>query len=257
MLYFIAKTLVLPPTCFFVLLLVALSLGCWSRRVGRWLLWSLFALVYASTTPLVARALMAPLQPYPPVDPQQAGRDVEAIVVLGAGVYYWAPEYGFPEEAPLSGLRAGGLTLQRLQYAAYLSRLTGKPILASGGRASAAPQHTVAEAMQVTLESDFGIPVRWLEEESRSTYTNAQHVARRLREEGVRHFYLVSHAWHMPRAMYSFEAAGLDPIPAPTRFISLDPLVWRDFLPAAGTLTVTYYAMHEWLGLAWYRLRAE
>src|SRR3546814_16496905 len=47
-LYFLAKTLVLPPTCFFVLLLAALLLRRWSRRFGRWLLWSLLLVVYAS-----------------------------------------------------------------------------------------------------------------------------------------------------------------------------------------------------------------
>src|SRR3546814_13984341 len=112
-LYFIAKTLVLPPTCFFVLLLAALLLRRWSRRLGRWLLWSLLLVVYASTTPFVAIALIAPLQPYPPVDPLQPDDDVDAIVVLGAGIYYWAPEYRVPEDDPLSGLRAGSLTLQR------------------------------------------------------------------------------------------------------------------------------------------------
>src|SRR3546814_16880476 len=73
----------------------------------------------------------------------------------------------------------------------------------------------------------------------------------------VHRVYLVSHAGHMPRAMLSFEAAGLEPIPAPTRFLLPGPLIWRDFLPTVGAMNVTYYAVHEWLGLAWYRLRAD
>src|SRR3546814_6627172 len=89
---------------------------------------------------------------------------------------------------------------------------------------------TVAEAMKVTLERDFGVPVRWIENQSRSTYANAELSAQRLRNAGVQRFYLVSHAWHMPRAMLSFEAAGLEPIPAPTRFLLPGPLIWRDFL---------------------------
>jgi uncharacterized SAM-binding protein YcdF (DUF218 family) len=255
-LYSIAKFLVLPPTCFFVLLLVSLLVYWWSRRLGRWLLLSLLLVVYASTTPFLAVVLMAPLQPYPAVDPLHPDGDVQAIVVLGAGIYYGAPEYQYPEGDALTGLTAGGLTLQRLQYAAYLAKLTGKPILASGGPASAAPRYTVAEAMAVTLERDFGVEVRWIENRSRSTYSNARLAADRLRNAGVQRFYLVSHAWHLPRAMLAFQAAGLDPVPAPTRFISSSRFIWRDFLPAAGAFNVTYYAMHEWLGLAWYRLRA-
>src|SRR3546814_18205953 len=73
-----------------------------------------------------------------------------------------------------------------------LARRTGKPILASGGPASAAPYMTVAEAMKVTLERDFGVPVRWIENQSRSTYANAELSAQRLRNAGVQRFYLVS-----------------------------------------------------------------
>src|SRR3546814_16659183 len=65
--------------------------------------------------------------------------------------------------------------------------------------------------------------------------------AQRLRNAGVQRFYLVSHAWHMPRAMLSFEAAGLEPITAPTRFLLPGPLIWRDFLPTVGAMNVTYY----------------
>src|SRR3546814_19747008 len=102
-------------------------------RFRSWLLWSLLLVVYASTTPFVAIALIAPLQPYPPVDPLQPDDDVDAIVVLGAGVYSWAPEYRVPEDDPLSGLRAGSLTLQRLQYPTDLARPPVKPSLAAGG----------------------------------------------------------------------------------------------------------------------------
>src|SRR3546814_13819507 len=125
----------------------------------------------------------------------------------------------FPYTTLFRSLRAGSLTLQRLQYAAYLARLTGKPILASGGPASAAPYMTVAEAMKVTLERDFGVPVRWIENQSRSTYANAELSAQRLRNAGVQRFSLVSHAWHMPPALLSFQAAALDPSPAPTPFL--------------------------------------
>src|SRR3546814_18603677 len=88
-------------------------------------------------------------------------------------------------------------------------------------------------------------------------YANAELSAQRLRNAGVQRFYLVSHAWHMPRAMLSFEAAGLEPIPAPTRFLLPGPLIWRDFLPTVGAMNVTYYAVHEWLGLARALLRAD
>src|SRR3546814_16226272 len=133
-------TLVLPPTCFFVLLLAALLLRRWSRRLGRWLLWSLLLVVYASTTPFVAIALIAPLQPYPPVDPLQPDDDVDAIVVLGAGLSYLEPAYPVPEADPISGLRTGRLPLPRLQSPADLASPPAQPNLAPAGPATPPPQ---------------------------------------------------------------------------------------------------------------------
>lgn len=255
MLYMIAKILVLPPTSFFVLFLLGLLLGRWRRRLGRAFLWGLFLVVYLSTTPFLAGELMAPLQPYPPVDPLHPDSTVDAIVVLGAGLRSGAPEYRWPIAGSEPDTAAGSLTLQRLQYAAFLAKLTGKPVLVSGGPSGHWPQYTVADTMKLTLERDFGVEVRWAEALSRSTSTNAAQSAAQLRGDGIRRIYLVTHAWHMPRAMAEFQANGLEPIPAPTRFVSRSTVTWRDFVPSAHALTTTYYAVHEWLGLAWRSLR--
>jgi uncharacterized SAM-binding protein YcdF (DUF218 family) len=256
MMYVIAKILVLPPTSFFVLFLLGLLLKRWRPKVGRALLWSLLVTVYLSTTPYLAGELMAPLQPYSVVNPQQPNSGVDAIVVLGAGIYFGAPEYRLSQSGSTPALTAGGLTLQRLQYAAFLSKVTGKPILVSGGPSGTSPEHSVAEAMRITLERDFGVEVRWTETLSRSTFSNARLSAAQLRAAGVKRFYLVTHAWHMPRAMLAFEGTGIEAIPAPTRLVSRSDLFWRDFLPSANAFGTTYYAVHEWLGLAWYRLRS-
>jgi uncharacterized SAM-binding protein YcdF (DUF218 family) len=125
----------------------------------------------------------------------------------------------------------------------------------SGGPTGISPTLTVADAMAVALERDFGVEVRWTEALSRSTFANARLSAAQLRASGISRFYLVTHAWHMPRAMLSFEGTSLEPIPAPTRFVSRSMLLWRDFLPSANAFGTTYYAVHEWLGLAWYHLR--
>jgi uncharacterized SAM-binding protein YcdF (DUF218 family) len=255
MLYSIAKILVLPPTCFFVLLLLGLLLAKWKQRLGRAYLWCLLLDVYLSTTPFIAGELMAPLQPYAAVDPRYPDADVEAIVVLGAGVYSAAPEYPSPEAEGAPGFTTGPLTLQRLQYGAFLAKATGQPILVSGGPSGAAPALTVAEAMRLTLRREFGVEAAWVEEESRSTFTNAQLSAAQLHAAGIRKFYLVTHAWHMPRAMAAFEGLDVEAVPAPTRFVSRSELSWRDFLPSTRAFRTTYYAVHEWLGLAWHRLR--
>ncbi len=256
MLYKILKILVLPPTSFVVLFIAGWLLQKRWPRLGRGFLWGLLAVVYLATTPFVAGELMAPLQPYGPVNTNDPDPDVDAIVVLSAGIYSSAPEYWRPD-APSHGVdAAGSLTLQRLQYAAYLSKATGKPILVTGGLVGDTPDRSIAEVMKRTLEQDFGVPARWVENQAHSTRSNAELSTKILRAEGIDKVYLVTHAWHMPRAMLSFAPTGLAVVPAPTRFFSRSDPLWTDFIPSTQAFRGTYYAVHEWIGILWYRLRA-
>ena len=254
MVYDIVSWLVLPPACFFVLLLAGLLVKWRWPRLGRGLLWALLAVVYLSTTPWLAGELMAPLQPYGPVDAERPDPEVGAIVVLGAGIYYEPPEY-YEASTPLAYAETGdGLSLERAEYAAYLARMTGIPIMTSGGALSWDSNLTVARTLKQTLERDFAVPVRWVEEQSWNTWTNARFSAELLERQGIRKIYLVTHAWHMPRAMLAFADTGIEAVPAPTRFVSRADPLWIDFLPQASALMATYYAVHEHLGILWYRL---
>jgi uncharacterized SAM-binding protein YcdF (DUF218 family) len=254
MLYTVLKTVVLPPTCFLLLFIAGWILKTWRPALGRYFLWSLLAVVYLATTPFVAGELMAPLQRYQVVNLEKPDPDIGAIVVLGAGVYFSAPEYWDPS-APSFGVDvADSLSLQRVAYAAYLSHATGLPILLSGGSGGSLNNRTIADAMRVTLARNFGLVARWLEERSTSTMENAEYVAPLLRQQGIRKVYLVTHAWHMRRAMIAFEHVGIEAVPAPTSFVSRSGIVWRDFLPSSEALSLTYYGIYEWLGIAWYSL---
>lgn len=256
MLYTILKTLILPPGCFFVLFLVGWLLTRWWPRLGRTFLVALLAMAYLATTPFLAGELMAPLQPYEAVDLEKPDPDVGAVVVLGAGIYFSAPEYWRPEAPPFGVDVADTLSLERVAYAANLAKATGKPILLSGG-ASFAPTHrSVAGAMQATLTRDFGLTARWVEDRSTTTMSNATYSAELLRAAGIDKVYLVTHAWHMRRAMIAFERVGIEAVPAPTHFVSRSGGLWGDFIPSAQAFLLTYYAVHEWLGIAWYRFGA-
>ena len=41
---------------------------------------------------------------------------------------------------------------------------------------------------------------------------------------------------------------------APTNYIGQDALHPADFIPNAGALRDSHYALHEWIGLLWYRI---
>ncbi len=58
--------------------------------------------------------------------------------------------------------------LERLRYGAYLHRLTGLPILVSGGAPYGEPV-SEAELMQAALVSDFRVEVKWVEDKSANT----------------------------------------------------------------------------------------
>lgn len=210
-------------------------------RLARWLVGSGLLLLWVQALPVVGNALLRTLEGAP-LDRAQA-QQAQAIVVLGGGRYHAAPEYG--------GDTVSEPALARLRYAAKLHKETGLPILVTGG----APDGGVrseGEAMRHVLVEEFGVPVRWVEGTSINTRENARHSMALLAGDGVKRILLVTHAWHMPRAAQTFEATGLAVLPAPTYF-ERQPATPLDYLPR--NYRRTRLALHEWIGILWYRLR--
>ena len=106
--------------------------------------------------------------------------------------------------------------------------------------------------------SDLGVPpdAVLIEEQSRSTYENAQHTAQLLQRHEIKQILLVTSALHLPRALATFRAARIDALPAPTDFEVMPepphPLRW---LPDAEALFDSTRALKEYLGLWVYRWR--
>ncbi|MFA7293286.1 MAG: YdcF family protein [Rhodocyclaceae bacterium] len=240
--------ILLPP--FNGLLLAGLGIVFWHTRprLARFLVIAGVLLVTALSLGVVARALLVPLEAkYPALAIGSLDKlDAEAIVVLSAARYRGTPE--FSEDDVI------GPALDRLRYAALLARQSKKPLLVTGGAPDGGTR-SEAEAMRVSLERDFGVSVRWLESASDNTLENARLSAEMLRTAGVQRIALVTHAWHMPRAVAAFEAAGLKVLPAPTGYMSVGQLTALDFVPRAGALHASTRALHEWIGQAWYALR--
>ncbi len=229
--------LLLPPAGPLLLAALGLLLARRWPRTGKALAWTGLVSLWLLATPAVTRPMLAMLEDIPPLDLAQA-KKAQAIVVLGGGSYFAAPEYG--------GDTINRQTLERLRYAARLQRDTGLPLLASGG----APWGDTPEArsMKEALERDFGIKVRWIEERSADTRENAQFSAPLLREAGVKRVLLVTHAWHLRRAQAAFAAEQLEVIAAPTGYETSAPSIATDFLPGANGLSLGRIALHEWLG---------
>lgn len=236
----------IPPGC--LLLLAGWGVLRLRRhpRSGKALIVLSLAALWALSTPWLSRTLLQALEPLP-ADPLRAA-PAQAIVVLGGGKYYAAPEYGAVDTV-------NEPTLARLHYAAWLHRQTGKPILVSGG----APEGSViseGQAMKATLENEFKVPVAWTEDKSFNTFENAHASRATLKPLGIDRVYVVTHAWHMPRSKSIFIKAGFDVVPAPTQFATSFRLTILDFRPYAPALADSSHFFHEIIGLVWYRLKS-
>ena len=242
------KVFLLPPLSLLVLVAIGYILRRSMPRFGHTVILCTVLALYLLSTPGFATYLLASLQWYPPVSEDSAGEnDIGAIVVLAAGRRKDSPEY--------QGDTVGTLTLERIRYAAKLHRRTGLPILTAGGMGKE-DIRPLAELMADSLLRDFGVPVQWIEGRSKDTAENAKFAAAIVAQNQVRSIYLVTHAWHMPRAKIEFERARLTVVPAPTGFVYVGTgFRIQDWLATAVALQRSAYATHEWLGLGWYWIR--
>jgi len=248
---------ILPPANLFLLIALGLLMRRRWRRAGTVLAGASLALLAFLSTTGGARLLVAPLEAMsaPLREPERAG--AQAIVVLASGRLQDAPEYG-DRDIP------DYIALARVRYGAHLQRRTGLPLLVSGGNGASGidpaaddRDYVKADAMATALREDFGVPVQWVERHSRDTNENANDSAVLLRAAGIQRILLVTDAMHMPRSCAAFERAGLDVVRAPTMFFGRQAPVLNSWVPGAEGMRRSRYALYEWMGSLWYRLRAD
>lgn len=240
------SALLLPPLNLLLLCAVGVLLRRRWPRLGASVALLALAVLVGLSTHAGVRLLARPLEDrIPALDLAQAAH-AQAIVVLGGGRSRNAPEYG-DQDVPRPNV------LARLRYAARLQRQTGLPLLVSGGRPEGAAESEAALMARV-LREDFQARVRWMEEASDNTAQNARFSAVLLQQAKISHVLLVTDALHMPRSRQIFEQAGLEVTAAPTNYIAQGALHPADLIPNAGALRDSHYALHEWIGLFWYRI---
>jgi len=242
------KLALLPPGILLLLLLIGWLTA--RRFFGRLLLLVAILLFYAMTTPAVVARLAERLETVPALTVDEArSSGADAILVLLAGRRQFNPE--------LAGADAlSGLSLERIDHALFLHRRTGLPIVLSGGRLQDEGT-SLAELGAQWLKDRAGVTPLAVEPDSANTWENARNSAALLRDRGIDRVLLVTHAFHMPRAILSARSAEIDAIPAPFAFqhIPADirpPPIFDDWLPHPGYLGISYLLLHEMAGLVWY-----
>jgi len=219
-----------------ILIVAVLAAVCWRRPIGRKLAGAAVALVLAFGLLPVGRLLIAPLENRFEI-PSGAAR-VDGIIVLSGS-----------EQVELSRFRS------QPQISDAGDRLTTFLVLAN-----AYPQarlvHSGAFESQIarTLLLGAGIPPSRIvfEDRARNTCESAPATRELVAPTSTERWLLVTSAAHLPRAVACFRAADWDVIPYPTDFRS-GPVIFS--LDVVRNLEMLDVAAHEWLGLAYYRLR--
>lgn len=235
----------LPPGIFVTLVL---GFGLWNVKKARikqacgWFLAG--ALMWLALTRPVGDIALSGLE-YAYLPPAEVKGDV--IVVLSGGMTEGVP-------AGAAGPALSGASLERAAEAARLYRRYKLPVIVSGGAVfSRLAESAVIKEYLVSL----GLPPEKIitEELSRDTMENALFSKKLCDEKGYKKAVIVTSAYHMRRAVLSFEKAGFrDFIPYPTAYKSSKAAKCNfiDFLPGPGeNLRI---ALHEYLGLVFYKL---
>jgi uncharacterized SAM-binding protein YcdF (DUF218 family) len=238
------------------LLLVCALLGLLAirriPRAGRALgLVGVGALLFAGISP-VGVLLLRPLEdrfPPPPADaPAPWG-----VIVLGG-----------PIDDDLS-VAHGQVALEegaaRLTEAVILARrFPSAKIVYTGGSGSLRPSgaNEAVEARDLLVALGVDASRIEIETRSRNTDENARFTAALVKPEPGRVWWLVTSAFHMPRAMGLFEKAGFDVIAFPVDYHSFgDARDWAPRQDPARGLRLFELAVHEWVGLAAYHLAGK
>lgn len=165
-------------------------------------------------------------------------RDVRTIVILAD---YAEMKPGLPLRREVNYMSANRL----IEGLRIIHLLPDTKILISG-------RDEVPGIMKDLLAS-MGLPGQRIiiDNQSSNTHESAVNVRRILDQDD---FILVTSAGHMPRAMETFRKAGMNPVPAPTNYMSVKERRFIHYLPSPNHLVYADLAVHEYLGMAWYRI---
>jgi len=213
-----------------------------SRRFSYWMFGAsaLTALVFSSG--MVAAALIAPLEyAYPTVHSAREYPELRTIVLLTG---YAADD----PDMPVTG-RLHYSSAQRVTMTMQLVKSCPQCRVIVSGAASTA-RVTGAALLELGLARESLV----LEDQSPTTARSAANLRTLLNRE---RFFLVTSAGHMRRSVGVMRKAGLDVVPVPTDHTG--PRRWWTgrMMPAPESLMVSDLAVHEYLGLLWYRLRGR
>jgi uncharacterized SAM-binding protein YcdF (DUF218 family) len=246
----IAGFFALPANLLMAIGIAGLVLLCTRfRRLASWLLvTSVVFIAIAGWSPL-GNVLILPLeQRFAPFDPSRGPPD--GIVVLGGAIA--------PAVSAARGVVALNEAAERLTVTAALAHRYPKARIVFSGGSNAVFSDAIAEAPFAVDELEaLGVaPDRiTAEEQSRNTIENAVFSRLVAQPKPGERWLLVTSAYHMPRAVAAFRAAGFPVEAYPVDWRTRGPIdALVPFASLSDGLARTDAAVHEWIGLLTYRL---
>jgi len=253
---FVASWLMPVPLCGMLVVV-----GWWLTRLpqrvrlGRTLIISGVGLLLLFSNRAVSTWLIQPIeQTYPAIgefsdaELPESLRACRYVIVLGGG------NSTSPGQSAIN--RLSNSSRSRLaEGVRILRKLPAARLVVSGRGEDGFPSHAavVAEAA-ISLGVDSQRIIRF--DSPRDTEEEALAIKALV---GDAPFALVTSAWHLPRAMSLMHGVGLNPIPCPADFLGRAPsrITWGFFLWDTDSITRSTWAIYEWLGATWSRLRGR
>jgi uncharacterized SAM-binding protein YcdF (DUF218 family) len=209
---------------------------------------TLTILYFMATTPLGANLAIGALESTAAPDPACGTLNKNSVIVVLAGGMSGRPKSA--EE--FSRLQEPSLrrTFEGVRLA---QRITGSRLWLVGGTGG-----DVREAdLMGALAKALGFPADRLilGRESRTTFESAREIVGMMHAASeVNSMYLVTSAFHMPRAHAVFRHQGLEVCAYPVDRSWVEPKLEGMFIPQISALRKTTVAFHEVVGYVWYWL---
>jgi uncharacterized SAM-binding protein YcdF (DUF218 family) len=193
--------------------------------------------------------LLRPLEyRYPPLKSVPEDFNAKWVVVLGGG-------HVSDPRLPITSQIAEASLARLVEGIRLYKSLPGSKLILSGGSGfDPVPNALIMAdmAMAIGVEEEEIV----LETVSKDTKDEARLVQELV---GNDRFVLVTSAYHMPRSVAIFEKLGMRPLPAPTGHWVKEGQKKGPgmFFPSAFSLYKAQRAFHEYLGLAWAKIRGQ
>jgi len=224
--------LILPPGIFIFALLIASIVSKYFKKT----LFLLAVLFYFISTKYGSNMLLKPLEDFKHSDNIKP----KAVVVLGGG----CSDYG-------NYFKAVPEAFKREVYGFILAKDKNLPLVFSGGGLGEFNEVICAKSDFKRLEDEFNVTVtKYYEADSVNTRQNAAFTSMLFEEKNLpKKIYLVTSAYHMPRAFKYFKMHDFKIITKSVDFKQDKGDRYLSVLPKMKYLRASYDAIHEYFGL--------